>query len=193
MMEALLVLLLIGFIAYVILKKVNEKSAQEAVRQETKEKAERTSQLIDALASRVYDEIKEYGEKHGASLDHIARISVSQFSAFVIWKGKDVSAQRIDYETLGYKIDDDEEPFGEKTCRLQKAVVSLLGSEWVVVSDKKLESYTHDSEVVVKGKDDGSVEISHPKEFYYRIESEIISKADYEARLKKASRVTTRI
>ena len=72
-------------------------------------------------------------------------------------------------------------------------MVSLLGSEWVVVSDKKLESYTRDSEVVVKGKDDGSVEISHPKEFYYRIESEIISKADYEARLKKASRVTTRI
>lgn len=193
MMEVLLELLLLGIIIYVIWKKVSEKSAQEAERQKTEEKEERTSHLIDVLADRIYDEIKEYGSKHGVSLDDIIKIDVSQSFAFVIWPGKSISSQKIDYKTLGYEIEDDEEPYGEKTCRLQKAVVSLLGNKWVVVSDKKLESYTRDSEVVVKGKDDGSVEISHPKEFYYRIESEIISRTDYEARLKKASRVTTKI
>lgn len=189
----LIAIIAICVIGYLVWSKVGERKKCEERAQADREQEKRTSELIETLADRIYAEIKSYGEKNGMTLDDITRLNVSQHSSFVVWRGLDVKSQRIEYEALGYKIDDDKEPYGEKTLKLQKAVVSRIGDNWVVVSERKLESYTRDSQVVVKSRDDGSIEMSHPKEFFYRIESEVISRDDYEQRLKKKSQRPTSI
>lgn len=185
MVEFLIDLIVICAIGYFVWRKVSNRTARE-------EKTERTSRNIDTLAARIYDEITKFSEDKGKSLEDIVELDVSEFSTGVSWAGPRDRYQRIDYKSLGYSIDE-EEPFGRKTCMLQEALVRHLGSKWIVVSEKKSVTYTRDNEVVVSGKSDGSVDIYHPQGHFDRIESKIITRADYEKSQRTGGQAITKI